>query len=84
MTPLGTLDLSLPKKPDPGLLEQYVNPEALVNENTVLKVRNIFKSVVSISFVGIEPNHKLLVLTICSTGTCQARLRQHPGEGRTY
>lgn len=38
MTPLGTLDLSLPKKPDPSLLEQYVDPNALVSENTVLKV----------------------------------------------
>lgn len=37
MTPLGTLDLSLPKKPDPTVLEQYVNPSALVSENTVLK-----------------------------------------------
>ena len=37
ITPLGTLDLSLPKKPDPSVLEQYVNPGALVSENTVLK-----------------------------------------------
>jgi hypothetical protein len=37
MTPLGTLDLSLPKKPDPTVLEQYVNPNALVSENSVLK-----------------------------------------------
>jgi len=37
MTPLGTLDLSLPKKPDPTMLEQYVNPNALVSENSVLK-----------------------------------------------
>jgi len=37
MTPLGTLDLSLPKKPDPSVLEQYVNPAALVSENSVLK-----------------------------------------------
>ena len=37
MTPLGTLDLSLPKKPDPSVLEQYVNPNALVSENSVLK-----------------------------------------------
>jgi len=37
ITPLGTLDLSLPKKPDPGIMEQYVNPAALVSENSVLK-----------------------------------------------
>lgn len=37
MTPLGTLDLSLPKKPDPSIMEQYVNPAALVSENSVLK-----------------------------------------------
>ena len=37
ITPLGTLDLSLPKKPDPSVLEQYVNPGALVPETTVLK-----------------------------------------------
>ena len=37
MTPLGTLDLSLPKKPDPSVLEQFVNPGALVSESSVLK-----------------------------------------------
>ena len=37
MTPLGTLDLSLPKKPDPSVLEQYVNPAALESENSLLK-----------------------------------------------
>jgi len=38
MTPLGTLDLSLPKKPDPmQSMDQYVNPSALVSENSVLK-----------------------------------------------
>lgn len=36
MTPLGTLDLSLPKKEEGGL-DQYVNPAALVSTNTVLK-----------------------------------------------
>lgn len=37
MTSLGTLDLSLPKKPDPSVLEQFVNPGALVSESSVLK-----------------------------------------------
>lgn len=43
ITELGTLDLSLPKKhvqtfkPDPAVLEQYVDPSALVSENTVLR-----------------------------------------------
>ena len=37
ITPLGTLDLSLPKKPDPSVLEQFVNPGALVPESSVLK-----------------------------------------------
>ena len=37
ITPLGTLDLSLPKKPDPTVLEQFVNPGALVSETSVLK-----------------------------------------------
>lgn len=37
ITPLGTLDLSLPKKPDPSVLEQFVNPGALVSESSVLK-----------------------------------------------
>ena len=37
ITELGTLDLSLPKKPDPSVLEQYVNPAALVPESNVLK-----------------------------------------------
>jgi len=43
MNELGTLDLSLPKKevqnfkPDPAILEQYVDPSALVSENTVLR-----------------------------------------------
>merc|ERR1712218_575955 len=37
MTPLGTLDLSFPKKPDPSVLEQFVNPGALVSESSVLK-----------------------------------------------
>jgi len=37
MTPLGTLDLSLPKKPDSSVLNQLVNPAALVSENSVLK-----------------------------------------------
>jgi len=43
MTPLGTLDLSMPKK-EPGFyaqkqaLDQFVNPSALVSEHTVLKV----------------------------------------------
>merc|ERR1719285_470853 len=35
-TPLGTLDLSLPKKQD--LLTQYVNPTTLVQQHGVLKV----------------------------------------------
>ncbi len=38
VTPLGTLDLSLPKKVDSNCLDQFVNPSALVSENTVLKV----------------------------------------------
>ena len=38
MTPMGTLDLSLPKKPDPSVLEQFVSPGALVPESSVLKV----------------------------------------------
>jgi len=37
ITPLGTLDLSLPKKPDPSVMEQFVNPGALVSETSVLK-----------------------------------------------
>merc|ERR1719270_2489305 len=37
ITPLGTLDLSLPKKPDPTVLDQFVNPGALVSETSVLK-----------------------------------------------
>ena len=37
ITPLGTLDLSLPKKPDPSVLEHFVSPGALVPETTVLK-----------------------------------------------
>jgi len=37
VTPLGTLDLSLPKKVEPGTLEDFVNPSVLVTENTVLK-----------------------------------------------
>ena len=42
MTPMGTLDLSLPKKPDPSVLEQFVSPGALVPESSVLKVGEIF------------------------------------------
>ena len=34
---LPILDLSLPKKPDPSVLEQFVNPGALVPESSVLK-----------------------------------------------
>ena len=42
MTPLPTLDLSLHKKPDPSVLEQFVSPGALVPESSVLKVGKIF------------------------------------------
>ena len=40
--PLPTLDLSLHKKPDPSVLEQFVSPGALVPESSVLKVGKIF------------------------------------------
>ena len=39
--PLPTLDLSLPKKPDPSVLEQFISPGALVPESSVLKVGKI-------------------------------------------